>query len=164
MDNPTLQVGQQTTAFRVPGLHVCTLLGHLSMRRPEVSSDSYHSMLCKSSAKSHSGHQLQVYSLDGALQQCLQQCLQTVCHMAKCLHNAHVLQRAPLLLSSLLVGWCCGAVLLIQIKRTEGVSTTDIVGRMLTCTRANPHMTKEVDSQVGRSWGSARTMGCGTPR
>jgi hypothetical protein len=36
-----------------------------------------------------------------------------------------------------------------QIKRTEGVSTTDIVGRMLTCTRANPHMTKEVDSQVG---------------
>lgn len=35
-----------------------------------------------------------------------------------------------------------------MIKRTEGVSTTDIVGRMLTCTRANPHMTKEVDSQV----------------
>ncbi len=25
-----------------------------------------------------------------------------------------------------------------QIKRTEGVSTTDIVGRMLTCTRSNP--------------------------
>jgi hypothetical protein len=24
-----------------------------------------------------------------------------------------------------------------QIKRTEGVSTTDIVGRMLTCTRVN---------------------------
>lgn len=35
-----------------------------------------------------------------------------------------------------------------MIKRTEGVSTTDIVGRMLTCTRANPHMTRESDSQV----------------
>lgn len=49
------------------------------------------------------------------------------------------------------------AVRAVQIKRTEGVSTTDIVGRMLTCTRANPHMTKEVDSQVGpayvASWG-----------
>lgn len=38
---------------------------------------------------------------------------------------------------------------MLQIKRTEGVSTTDIVGRMLTCTRVNPHMTKESDSQVG---------------
>lgn len=28
--------------------------------------------------------------------------------------------------------WCA------QVKRTEGVSTTDIVGRMLTCTRSNP--------------------------
>ena len=25
----------------------------------------------------------------------------------------------------------------LQIKRTEGVSSTDIVGRMLTCTRVN---------------------------
>lgn len=41
---------------------------------------------------------------------------------------------------------CCAG---LQIKRTEGISTTDIVGRMLTCTRANPHMTKEVNSQVG---------------
>ena len=30
------------------------------------------------------------------------------------------------------------ASFLPQIKRTEGVSTTDIVGRMLTCTRVNP--------------------------
>jgi hypothetical protein len=35
-----------------------------------------------------------------------------------------------------------------QIKRTEGVSTTDIVGRMLTCTRVNPCVTQELDSQV----------------
>jgi hypothetical protein len=35
-----------------------------------------------------------------------------------------------------------------QIKRTEGVSTTDIVGRMLTCTRVNPYVTQELDSQV----------------
>eukprot|EP00882_Tetradesmus_deserticola_P027303 GHRQ01030195.1.p1 GENE.GHRQ01030195.1~~GHRQ01030195.1.p1 ORF type:complete len:249 (+),score=114.02 GHRQ01030195.1:487-1233(+) len=32
-----------------------------------------------------------------------------------------------------------------MIKRTEGVSTTDIVGRMLTCTRVNPHMNKAQD-------------------
>jgi hypothetical protein len=44
----------------------------------------------------------------------------------------------------------------VQIKRTEGVSTTDIVGRMLTCTRVNPHMTKEVDSQVSRGMSSLR--------
>ena len=25
----------------------------------------------------------------------------------------------------------------VQVKRTEGVSTTDIVGRMLTCSRVN---------------------------
>lgn len=30
-----------------------------------------------------------------------------------------------------------------QIKRTEGVSTTDIVGRMLTCTRVNPFISDE---------------------
>eukprot|EP00879_Flechtneria_rotunda_P030492 GHRR01033130.1.p1 GENE.GHRR01033130.1~~GHRR01033130.1.p1 ORF type:complete len:389 (+),score=115.52 GHRR01033130.1:193-1359(+) len=35
-----------------------------------------------------------------------------------------------------------------MIKRTEGVSTTDIVGRMLTCTRVNPHMTKEREDEV----------------
>ncbi|WIA32122.1 hypothetical protein OEZ86_002973 [Tetradesmus obliquus] len=33
-----------------------------------------------------------------------------------------------------------------MIKRTEGVSTTDIVGRMLTCTRVNPHMNKAQDN------------------
>jgi hypothetical protein len=37
-------------------------------------------------------------------------------------------------------------VTLLQIKRTEGVSTTDIVGRMLTCTRVNPHMNKAQDN------------------
>lgn len=40
---------------------------------------------------------------------------------------------------------------MLQIKRTEGVSTTDIVGRMLTCTRVNPHMNKEAADQVGRA-------------
>lgn len=34
---------------------------------------------------------------------------------------------------------CCW----LQIKRTEGVSTTDIVGRMLTCTRVNHMLSKE---------------------
>jgi hypothetical protein len=51
---------------------------------------------------------------------------------------------------SLRLAWLflCAVLCWLQIKRTEGVSTTDIVGRMLTCTRANPHMTKEVDSPV----------------
>jgi hypothetical protein len=40
----------------------------------------------------------------------------------------------------------CWAFVLLQIKRTEGVSTTDIVGRMLTCTRVNPHMNKAQDN------------------
>jgi len=35
-----------------------------------------------------------------------------------------------------------------QVKRTEGVSTTDIVGRMLTCTRVNPF----VQDQVRYGW------------
>lgn len=35
-----------------------------------------------------------------------------------------------------------------MIKRTEGVSTTDMVGRMLTCTRVNPHMNKGQEDQV----------------
>lgn len=39
-----------------------------------------------------------------------------------------------------------GVSVLLQIKRTEGVSTTDIVGRMLTCTRVNPHMNKAQDN------------------
>ena len=32
------------------------------------------------------------------------------------------------------------------IKRTEGVSSTDIVGRMLMCTRNNPRLGAEVNS------------------
>lgn len=43
-----------------------------------------------------------------------------------------------------------------QIKRTEGVSTTDIVGRMLTCTRVNPHMNKEDKEEVR----AASSIGC----
>eukprot|EP00878_Enallax_costatus_P014207 GHUV01014861.1.p1 GENE.GHUV01014861.1~~GHUV01014861.1.p1 ORF type:complete len:381 (+),score=118.13 GHUV01014861.1:154-1296(+) len=35
-----------------------------------------------------------------------------------------------------------------MIKRTEGVSTTDIVGRMLTCTRVNPQMNMSAEDQV----------------
>lgn len=38
-----------------------------------------------------------------------------------------------------------------QIKRTEGVSTTDIVGRMLTCTRVNKFISNE---QVGLGKGA----------
>jgi hypothetical protein len=45
-----------------------------------------------------------------------------------------------------LVSYCICAAVLLQIKRTEGVSTTDIVGRMLTCTRVNPHMNKAQDN------------------
>jgi hypothetical protein len=37
-----------------------------------------------------------------------------------------------------------------QIKRTEGVSTTDIVGRMLTCTR--PASFREHEEKVGGPW------------
>jgi hypothetical protein len=37
---------------------------------------------------------------------------------------------------------------LLQIKRTEGVSTTDIVGRMLTCTRVNHNMARREDNHV----------------
>eukprot|EP00775_Hariotina_reticulata_P012936 gene12936-13064_t len=35
-----------------------------------------------------------------------------------------------------------------MIKRTEGVSTTDIVGRMLTCTRVNHNMNRREDNHV----------------
>lgn len=47
----------------------------------------------------------------------------------------------------------------LQVKRTEGVSTTDIVGRMLTCSRVN-HFIK--DDEVGACVGG--WVGCGRKR
>ena len=35
----------------------------------------------------------------------------------------------------------------LQVKRTEGISTTDIVGRMLTCTRVNNQVLHEVGGE-----------------
>ncbi|KAF6254698.1 CTP-phosphoethanolamine cytidylyltransferase [Scenedesmus sp. NREL 46B-D3] len=46
-----------------------------------------------------------------------------------------------------------------MIKRTEGVSTTDIVGRMLTCTRVNPHMNKAQDNVSGAAAAAATSSG-----
>jgi hypothetical protein len=58
--------------------------------------------------------------------------------------------RQPLLLLLLLKELALPLLQILQIKRTEGVSTTDIVGRMLTCTRVNPHMNKAQDNVSSR--------------
>jgi len=42
-----------------------------------------------------------------------------------------------------------------MIKRTEGVSTTDIVGRMLTCTRVNPFVASDQPHPLAKSFSMA---------
>ncbi|KAG1660779.1 hypothetical protein FOA52_011320 [Chlamydomonas sp. UWO 241] len=42
-----------------------------------------------------------------------------------------------------------------MVKRTEGVSTTDIVGRMLTCTRVNPFIASEEPHPLAKSFSGA---------